>query len=218
MASFNPEKVSYTQADIQKSATQAALAPGWYTFVTDSCKIEANDKGDIVAAMRESPVDPEDGETRLRPTAYLRVTMPLNNGEVNGHAAPDWAASITHQFLHAILPDDIPQVPRKDQGTGKWMYQGDEIDAEDVQSAKEEVYSKVFEFCTAWCADPNKVKDYTFVGKIVHDEKGYVNIKAIAPAIPSGESFNTKDQFAYRPAVKVEEKPKAAKANGKKTK
>lgn len=206
MASFDPAKVSYTKADIQKSATQAQLSPGWYTFVVDGCKIDANDRGDIVAAMRCSPVDPSDGETRLKPGAYLRVTLPLNNGEVDGHTAPEWAASIAHQFLHAAFADQIPQVPRKDQSTGKWMYAGDEIEAEDVQASKEEVFEHVFETCARWAADPNLTKDYTFVGKIVHDEKGYVNIKSICPELPSGESFNAKEQFAFRPVAKVEDK------------
>ena len=217
--SFNPENVSYKPEAVAAAAAGSQLADGNYMFVVDSTKIVVDDKsGNIVAVNKVSPLDPEDGETRRKPAMYLRVTLPLNNDEVDGHEPPDWAAGITREFLQAVSPEEHPSAPRKDS-SGNWTFAGDEIDASDVDAKKLESSDAVFQTSLAWAKNENLFKDNTFFGKVVTAPSSkdpnvqYTNIKGLKPEIPSGEVLTSLAEFKATGKLKVAEKAPGPKSH-----
>ena len=217
--SFNPENVSYTQEKVAAAAAGSQLADGTYKFVVDSTKIIADEKnGNIVAVNKVSPLDPEDGETRRKPSMYLRLTLPLDNGDVPDHSAPDWAAGITGEFLRAVDPENHPFAPRKG-AEGQWAFNGEDIDAGDVDEKKLEAADAVFQTSKNWAGNENLFKDNTFFAKVVTttNDAGqtYTNIKSCRAELASDQTLTSLSEFKAMGKLKVAEKPTNGKASAK---
>lgn len=201
--SFNPERVSYDKSDIQRESANTTLSDGWYKFVINATTIKDDPSGNVVANNRVNALDPEDGETRKGPQMYQRITLPLRNPDREDHVPPDYAKGIAREFLRALDPDEIPDVPRRVDGN--WQYQGEEIDADEVEEKKEEATEKLLDACTKWCKNANLFKDYTFYGKVVTTEKDgnvYTNIKSVRAELPDGETLVEASAFVTRQAPK----------------
>ncbi len=213
---FNPENVSYSQQMVADSAAGQQLADGNYKFVVDSTTIDADKNGNIVAINRVSPLDPEDGVTRKKPSMYLRVTLPLVNGDLEDHTPPDWAAGIAGEFLRAVAPEDHPFAPRKRDDA--WQYNGEEIDPSEVDDKKLEASDFVFQTCRKWCQNPDLFKESIFYGKVVTKEetKGtFTNIKTLRPELPPGDALTPLEAFKARGKLTAKAQAPVAKTNGK---
>lgn len=212
--SFEAAGWDYTQEDIVKSTARQALSDGWYQFAVDFGTAKVNEKtGDAFVQYRVSPVNP-DTEQRAKPPMYLRITLPLRNPDTEtfpDHTPPDWAAGITGEFARALDPETYPAGPRKVDGV--WQFNGEEIDAEDVEEKKQEVAKGVFDFSKAILKDPNMLKDNTFYGRVVTDGE-FQNVKNLRSELPADAALVPASEFkkAGAPAKAAASTP--AKSNG----
>ncbi len=213
---FDPSKVSYTQDMVAAAAAGQTLADGTYKFVVDSCKMQEDKNMNIVAVLRLSPLDPEDGVTRKKPLMWHRVYLPLMNGDV---APPDRANWQSEQLFRAVAPDDHPYPPKKNGDS--WEYNGEEIDPTDVEDKRLEAADFIAQTAQKWCTEnPDLFKDeifYATVKTTVSEKDGnsYTNLVGICPELPPGSSLTPLSAFKGKSKAKAATSTEKTKTNGK---
>lgn len=184
-----PTDIKYTKKDIRKAATRRSLPHGLHYFGHVEAKNAVIEKGDytgsIVCQTRVVAYkDPEDTNSKARPAMRDSLWMPFNNPDVPGHRAPDFAASLAHEYLRACFEDEIPEMPRKDE-EGNLVYKGEVVaEAGDAsmgeieQEKRDEVMELVYDKCRDILGDASILLPANFYGEVGLDKKTqqYTNI------------------------------------------
>lgn len=208
-----PQAVSYNDDDLKRDASREKYKDGWYMLAVDQVTPKAHpEKGDLSFNFRLSPLDPEDQSTRLKPSIYANVFVPLRNEDVEDHQPPSYAKGFWRQFIVAALSEQHPHAPKKIEGV--WQYDGSEIEAAEVDAINQQLWRQAGEAAAHFWTNPNELQDLMFFGKLVTTEVGdraFTNVKVFSNVLPDGEVLVPKEEMLE--SVEVEIKP----VSGKKT-
>lgn len=184
-----PTDISYNKKDIRKAATRQTLPRGLHYFGHVEAKNQVIEKGDyegsIICRVRcVAFKNPEDTNSKVRPAMRDSLWFPFNNPDVPGHKAPDFAARLAHEYLHACFEDEIPDMPHKDED-GNLVFQGEivaEAGDENMsvieQEKRDEAMELVYDKCRDILGDASILLPANFYGEVGPDKKTgqYTNI------------------------------------------
>jgi hypothetical protein len=194
---------SYNQADVIAAAARPQLTEGLYQWVVDFASTKVDEDGNLNLSARVSPV--------LQATGH--APLPLRNPDTENfpdHTPPEaWRFAI---LAEAIFPDECPGKPIKVDGV--WMYNGEEIDAEDVEEKRQEASQAVFDMAVKLAEDTSLLKDSTFYG-ICKTNGDYQNVNRPMAKLPDDAQLVPDDSFKAGPKTTAPvAKTTPAKSNG----
>ena len=177
-----PVALTWTDDQIRKAMERPELRPGWYHFVvTGEAKNGVFAKGHLNQMFVAAPMD-SFGEKKS-PTIQHRLTLPFVNTEIEGHAAPN-TFGFCHEYLHAVDSVRFPRFPKK-EGDVWTTEQGDILDYEQSQTAKEQIVRAVYEEINRRWQDPTVYEGESFFGLVEKSKDGkYLNITKIHAELP----------------------------------
>lgn len=197
--------IKYTEKDIRKASKRPELPHGLHYFVHTAAEIQVQEGGSYEGTLKvvtrcAALKDPEDANSKVRPMVRDSIWLPFANPEIPGHQAPEGAAHLAAQDLRACFPEEIPEMPRKNE-EGDLVFE-EEVVAEagseempQVEAEKrDEVMQKVFDKCFELLDNPKLLlaSGAGFVGEVGHDKTGrYTNITRKYSAVPEdGTLYN----------------------------
>jgi hypothetical protein len=130
---------NFSEKDLRRSSAQVegkTLKDGLYQWVVQGAKLQIADRGSLTGCyqinLRVQAVN-ADGPV-AGTTKFGSITLPLNNPNVEGHTAPDWAKGMATVLVSALHPDET-KVPRKNPETGVYELNGRIFSKEEVTQA-----------------------------------------------------------------------------------
>ena len=220
-----PTALPFTEEDIAQDAARDDLPNDkHYRLRITEARFKVTDKGTNPGShMFSFPcralANPDEPEGDLvGPSVWQNLIVPRLNPDVPGHKKPK-TAGLVAQFFRAIFPDDIPDMPYKNEN-GELEYNGEVIEKEDDDKCRQEVMAIVHDKIDELYEDRSIVVDKVFYCFKVRTADGYTNLKnidyelkpdkntGVMPEVESAESLG-RSASAAKPAVK-------AKSNGKK--
>lgn len=132
------QRVSYNKQDIERDAAKAQLAAGAIVqIVIDKVEystVPTQGKGpgeDFVQAVVAYPIDPRDGQTRLRQhRLFIRNTLPLIHPDyADTHIPPNWARGLWAQFCLGFIPERHSAIEYRD---GQPYFGGKRVEREQL--------------------------------------------------------------------------------------
>lgn len=166
------------------------LASGWYGALSDNVSKKIADTGSLIIRWEWFPLeDVNDKATITTPTQSDSIILPIANPRHEGHTAPNTMGFAIQRFQALLGETEVPRHPYKDKSTGEWLFKGEIISEDEVDTCRVEVNKLVHGLCVAFWNGERSMEElvqrfaYILVGE-PQGEKGYVNVKAYRPQLP----------------------------------
>lgn len=189
-----PTNISYTDDEIAKASSRPTLNPGWYRFLIRNAENTVSEnKGHIMTNITLAPLtDPDDAATFSSPTIRHNIVWPFKNPEYDGHKAPN-TTGICHNFLRAVLPDEIHDYPRKVDRV--LTYKGEAIPSDEEASCRMEVTRSVFEYGKKVLGDPEVLNDNVVYAEVYQNGE-YLNARNFRAELPEEAVLVSPEDFS----------------------
>ncbi len=139
-------KYKFNKADMPRFTAERRHAEGVFArIITDAEPHESENNDHVMGRITSKALaDPDDPSSVVPYTDLLNwVILPLDNPDVDGHTAPDYAARMWAEYCSAVFSDECTAPPRriefdpdKQKMTGPLYFDGEPIEDEDRKTCE----------------------------------------------------------------------------------
>lgn len=198
---------SYNKGDTKRFTARTFHNEGNFArLITDVERYQDDNSDDVKIVVTSMGLkNPDDPASTVKGSELKEWhTLPLANFEVDGHAAPQESGKNWEEFASAVFAEDVTPRPRKvevdDDGkmTGKYHYDGEEIDSDDYEDCLAQSVDQAGEKAVDVIQDPSVLVGrgyFTHIKRSVSKKNGktYTNQYAKRSELPEWWELETEN-------------------------